>query len=461
MLYVLAFVAGAAAGALVAWLWATARARAQAATRVAEAETRAGAAAGTIAELRAQVQAAAETASRLQQQLDAQQAARVAAETELRETRKYVEEQRKLLEESKARLSDTFKALSDEALKSNNAAFLALAKQALENLITEARGDLGKRQEAIDALVKPLAESLKRYEDHIAQLERSRQHAYGTLEEQLKTLSGTHKELQQETRNLVNALRSPQVRGRWGEVTLRRVVELAGMSAHCDFTEQVSIDTENGRLRPDMVVHLPASRDVVVDAKVSLKAYLEAVEAETEERRRELLAKHAEQVRSHMLRLSQKSYWDQFDQAPEFVVMFIPGESFFSAAVEQHHELLEDGMSRRVVLATPTTLIALLWAVAYGWRQQALTENARAISELGKQIYDRMGKLADYIADVGKALERAVSAYNQAVGSMEARLYPAARRFKELGAGTGDEIETIPTIESTTRQFTPPDMPED
>ncbi len=233
------------------------------------------------------------------------------------------------------------------------------------------------------------------------------------------------------------------------------------MSEHCDFTEQVSVEAEGGRLRPDMIVHLPAERDVVVDAKVSLSAYLEALEAESEEARQALLLKHAEQVRAHMLRLSHKAYWDQFERAPEFVVMFIPGESFFSAAVEQQHELLEDGMTRHVVLATPTTLIALLWAVAYGWRQEQLAQNAQEISRLGKDIYDRMGKLAEYVTNIGKGLDQAARAYNQAVGSMEARLYPAARRFKELGAGTGDDIPPLQPTDTTIRPLTPPETSED
>ena len=433
MLYVVIFAVGLAAGFALAWL--------------------------STASLRAQVQAERARAAELQEQLNVQQAARVTAETELRDTHKRLEEQMKLLEESKARLTDTFNALAAQALKSNNTAFLDLARKTLENLLTEARGDLGKRQEAIAGLVTPLAESLKRYEDHVNALEQSRQRDKGTLEEQLRNLATVSDKLKTETGNLVTALRAPQVRGRWGEVTLRRVVELAGMSEHCDFTEQVSVDTDAGRLRPDMIVHLPSNRDVVVDAKVSLKAYLEALEADTEEKRQALLLRHAEQVRSHMQRLAQKSYWAQFDQAPEFVVMFIPGESFFSAALEQQSELLEDGMSSRVVLATPTTLISLLWAVAYGWRQERIAENAQKISKEGREIYERMAKLAEYVTDVGKGLDHAVGAYNQAVGSMEARLYPAARRFKELGAGTGDDIPVIEPIEATTRKLTPPEEP--
>ncbi len=421
--YVLLFAAGLVVGFVLAWL--------------------------STGGLRNRARDEAARAAELQQRLDEQQAARIKAETQLTDMQQRLAEQRQLLEESKKQLTDTFGSLAAQALQSNNASFLQLAQKALEKLLSDARGDLGKRQEAIEGMVKPLAESLKQYQDHVNALEQSRQRAYGTLEEQLKSLSTLGDKLKTETGNLVNALRAPQVRGRWGEVTLRRVVELAGMSEHCDFTEQVSVEAEGGRLRPDMVVHLPSDRDVVVDAKVSLSAYLEALEAETEDQRRDQLQRHADQVRTHMLRLSQKAYWDQFERAPEFVVMFIPGESFFSAAVEQQHELLEDGMSRRVVLATPTTLIALLWAVAYGWRQQQLAENAQEISRLGKDIYDRMGKLAEYVTGIGKGLDQATRAYNQAVGSMEARLYPAARRFKELGAGTGGDIQPLQPTDTT------------
>jgi DNA recombination protein RmuC len=389
----------------------------------------------------------------LQQRLEEQQAARVKAETEVAGMQQRLGEERKLIEESKKQLSDTFQALAAQALRSNNASFLELARKSLETLLTEARGDLGKRQEAIDGMVKPLAESLKA-------MEQARQRDMGGLQQQLASLSALGDKLKTETGNLVNALRAPQVRGRWGEVTLRRVVELAGMSEHCDFTEQVSVEAEGGRLRPDMIVHLPAGRDVVVDAKVSLSAYLQALEAGTEEERQALLLRHAEQVRAHMTRLSQKAYWDQFERAPEFVVMFIPGESFFSAALEQQNGLLEDGMNRRVVLATPTTLIALLWAVAYGWRQQQLAENAQEISRLGKDLYDRMGTLAKYVNDIGYGLDKALSAYNQSVRSMESRLYPAARRFKELGAGAGADIPPIEPVETTTRSLTPPENPE-
>jgi len=282
-------------------------------------------------------------------------------------------------------------------------------------------------------------------------MERARQSAYGGLDQHLKTLAQAHERLQQETGNLVKALRSPQVRGQWGEITLKRVVELAGMVEHCDFREQETVQGETGRLRPDMIIQLPAGRQIVVDAKTVLAAYLEAVEAQDDEVRRERLRQHATQVRARMDQLSAKAYWSQFAQAPEFVVLFLPGEQFLGAALEYDRTLIEEGFAKKVVIATPTTLIALLRAVAYGWRQEQLAENAQAISALGKDLFERMAVLAEYLSDVGASLNKSVTAYNKAVGSLEARVLPSARRFKDLGIGSEKDIPKLESLEQAPR----------
>ncbi|PXF54212.1 MAG: DNA recombination protein RmuC [Deltaproteobacteria bacterium] len=468
MTYLLCILCGLAVGGLVAWLLASARVARSLTTRIEDLAQRANTAEGlasgleaTIVELRAQNQKAAEDLAKLREELAGENSARVKAETQLAETRQRLEEEKKLLEDAKAKLTDTFKALAGDTLNTSTTAFLNLAKETLDKVLADARGDIGKRQEAIQGLVKPVAESLAKFEEHVRAIEKDRQEAYSGLTEQLKGLSTSQQQLQKETANLVTALRKPQVRGRWGEMTLRRVVELAGMSGHCDFTEQMTASAEDGRLRPDLVVRLPAGREIVVDAKVSLEAYLDAVAAESEDDRKTALARHAAQVRSHMNALSNKQYWTQFTKAPEFVVMFIPGESFFGAAVDADHSLIEDGLEKHVVLATPTTLIALLRAVAYGWRQEQIAKNAQEISDLGKQIYERMRTMTEHIADIGKGLEKANAAYNSAVGSMEARVLPAARRFKDLGSATGNDITALSPIETTPRTLTAPEVKED
>ena len=458
ILFLVGLAVGGAIGGALAWYVASVRARTAALSRTAQAEQRASAAEAMTGELRTQVEGARRDFEALRKTLDAEREARVRAQTVLEQASANLEEQRTLLEQAQARLADTFRALSDEALKSNNQAFLELARKSFEAVLSEARGDLGKRQEAIDGLVKPLGESLKQYEDHVRALELSRQKAYDGVEGQLKTLATTHDRLEKETRNLSTALRNPQVRGRWGEMTLRRVVELAGMSEHCDFTEQVSVDSEAGRLQPDMVVHLPAKREVVVDAKVPLDAFLRALETESDEEREQCLRHHARQTREHMKKLSLKDYWDQFPQAPEFVVMFIPGESFFGAAADHDRALIEDGMRNKVILATPTTLIAVLLAVAYGWRQEQLAQNARAVSELGKDLHDRLSKLAEHFTKLRGALEKANEAYNDAVGSMERRVFPAARRFRDLGVTTA-EIPAVEPLDSVPRRLSAPEPP--
>jgi DNA recombination protein RmuC len=382
---------------------------------------------------------------------------RVKAETQLAEAQTNLEEQKKLLQESKVQLVETFNALSADALKSNNKAFLDLAKSTFQTIQAQATGELQTQEKAIEGVVVPLRQALERYEVQLHQVETARVNAYSSLEEQIRALAGGNAQLQKETGSLVSALRSPHVRGRWGEMTLRRAAELAGMSQHCDFTEQETFEGEDGRLRPDMMVNLPGDRRIVVDVKAPLQAFLDASNAATEEERVAHLARHAQLVRSHMEQLGSKNYWEQFEHAPEIVVLFLPGESFFAAALEQDKTLIEDGMERRVILATPTTLIALLRAIAFGWRQESIAQNAKEISELGKQLYDRIATFVTHLEAVGNGLERSVDAYNRAIGSLELRVLPSARKFKELGAATGEDIPLIETVDDAPRSLEVPD----
>lgn len=372
-------------------------------------------------------------------------------ESTLQHERNSTAEKLGLLDRASNELREAFQALASEALKSNNQSFLELARASLERFQTEAKGDLEARQKAVETLVAPIKESLNKVDSQIQQMEKERSQAYGTLTEQVQSLIGTQKALQAETGNLVKALRTPSVRGRWGEIQLKRVVEIAGMETYCDFDEQVTVITNDGRLRPDLVVKLPGGKNVVVDAKTPLLAYLEAVEAGDDDVRRVKLAEHARQVRDHMRALASKAYWEQFDPNPEFVVMFLPGETFFSAALEQDPSLIEQGVAQRVIPASPTTLIALLKAVAYGWNQEKLARNAQHISALGKELHERLRSLSLHMDNLRKGLDRAVEAYNKAAGSMESRVMVTARRFPELGAPITEDIPEIEQIETTTR----------
>ena len=367
-------------------------------------------------------------------------------EAAVTEERKSAAEKQAILSKAETVLADAFKSLSADALKSNNQAFIDLAKVTLEKFQEGARGDLDARHKAVDELVRPIRESLEKVDGKIGEIEKVRLSSYSALNEQLKGLVDTHLPmLRNETANLVKALRQPVVRGRWGEIQLKRVVEMAGMLDHCDFLEQESRTTETGRLRPDMIVRLPGGKSIVVDAKAPISAYLDATESDDETVQRVKLADHARHVREHMTQLGRKAYWEQFDPAPEFVILFLPGEMFFSSALQQDPGLIEFGANERVIPATPTTLISLLKAVSYGWRQEALAQNAQEVAALGRQLYERIAKLGEHWGNVGDKLGRAVDAYNSATSSLETRVFVSARKLRDLKAAPED-LEIAPAV---------------
>lgn len=356
-------------------------------------------------------------------------------------------------------IEEKFKGLSIDALKENHALFMQLATNTMEKFHEKSQNELEKKHQGVSELLKPVKESLEKFDGKIHELEKARIGAYTSIKEQVTTLIEAQKALRQETYNLVTALRAPHVRGRWGEIQLRRVVELAGMLNHCDFFEQQSVTTEGERLRPDLLVKLPGNRNIIVDAKAPLTSYLEGIETNDLDLRKAKMQDHARVIRNHTMMLGRKAYWDQFKPTPEFVVLFLPAETFFSAALEYDPQLIEAGVEERVILATPTTLIALLKSIAYGWRQESIAQNAEQISLLGKELYKRISDMGSHFGKLGKNLEHAVDSYNKAMGSLETRVMVGARRFKDLEVnGTEKEIDLLEPIEKTIRQLQVPEL---
>jgi DNA recombination protein RmuC len=384
-------------------------------------------------------------------------AARLLASRRIAELETTLALERKAAQEKVAGLEHTFAALSARALQSNNQAFLQLANETLKQFHIQAKGDLDQKEKAVEELLKPIRQALEKTGEQIHLIEKERKESYGSLTRYLETLTQTQQQLQGETRNLVQALRRPEVRGQWGELTLRRLAELAGMVEHCDFDEQVHTRTEEGRLRPDMVVRMPGGREIVVDVKTPLDAYLSAVEATDDAARAQHLAHHARKVRERVKELASKTYWAQFKQAPDFVVLFIPGEQFLTAALDLDRTLIEDALAQKVILATPTNFVALLRTVAYGWRQERLAANADRIRDIGADLYQRLTTFGEHLARLGRSLEGAVNDYNKAIGSYESKVLPGARKFPELGIENSRTVEEPRPIEKKLREPPPAD----
>ena len=404
-----------------------------------------------VTELQENLAAANKTIDHCQKEIRELEKKEVELQVRYEDLRQKSSENIAFLQNGRREMSDSFKALSADILKNNSQSFLELAQTAMTSFQEKANGDLELRKQSIKQMVTPLQESLQRVDEQILKIEKERISAYAGLTEQVRSMAASQVRLHSETENLVQALRTPTVRGRWGEIQLRRVVEMAGMVEYCDFIEQESVKTEQGSLRPDMVIKLPNKKNIVVDSKAALQAYLEAIEAEDEQSKKEKLKQHARQIRTHLSQLGSKSYWEQFKPTPEFVVLFLPGENFFSAALKQDPELIEFGVDQRVILATPTTLIALLRAVSYGWRHEKIAEHAEIIAELGKTLHERLRIMTGHFADLRKNLDRSVESYNKAIGSYESRVLVVARKFDEIDTSVVKAIEPLDMIDRNTR----------
>lgn len=452
--------AAAVVAVATAWLIAAARARGKYAGDLKTQTERATAAEARVDEIRGLLETARQDFETLRDRLREAERAKVAAETTAAEVDKNLAAQKALLADAKQVLTDTFKSLAAEVLSGSQERFFALAEDKFKTLRESAAGDLESRKKAVEALIEPLTKTLSDYQKEMNRLEVSHQGALSTVTEHIRAHADATSKLQVETGKLVNALRSPQVRGRWGEIALKKTAELAGMSPYCDFVEQVTVEGDEGLLRPDMIVKLPAGREVVVDSKVPLGAFLEAIEAETEEERDAALVKHAGQVNQHVRKLAAKNYWRQFDSTPEFVVLFIPNDSFLVAAAEINPNLVEYALTENVIIATPSTFIALLKAIAFGWRQEQITEHAREIASLGQTLSDRLATFVRHLVKVGAAMGKAVESYNEAVGSLESRVMPSARKFKEIATSRGRDIKSVPAIEKSLRHPVEPSADE-
>jgi DNA recombination protein RmuC len=373
------------------------------------------------------------------------------AELRLKNQEALQAEREAAFELANARLTQAFADISNRSLRANSDTFLQLAKQNLETHQEKAKSELSEREKAVEALVKPIRDALEASHKQISELEKARSEAYGSIRNHLEAMQLSQQSLTQETQNLVKALRRPEVRGQWGEITLRRLVELAGMVEHCDFIEQVHVVGDDKIIRPDMIVNMPDQRQLVVDVKTPLDAYLAAAEAPDDAQRKLALERHAKNVRSHIRLLASKSYWTQFDESPEFVILFIPGDQFLSAALAEEPDLIEYALSQQIILATPTSFVALLKAVAYGWRQLALADNAKEIRVLAEDLYGRLGTFVTHMNKVGRQLASSVENYNRAVGSLERSVLPGARKFTELGVHAKKDIEKLESLEPVPR----------
>jgi DNA recombination protein RmuC len=445
---------GGLAAAVAAWFIA----RAGVARDLAMAQARADEEGRRLFELQTRIAEREVTLSRTQQELAIAQQERARLTAELEGERKGGAEKLAVLQDAETKLREAFSALSSEALSRNNQSFLDLAKTSLSEFQQTARLDLEGRHKAIEDLVQPLKASLTQVDTKLQQVEQNRIGSHSALAEQLRSLSLAQQTLQSETGRLVQALRSPNVRGQWGELQLRRVVEAAGMLEHCDFDVKESVTTDGNRLTPDMIVRLPGGKNVVVDAKVPSSAYLDAMEADGDVIRDARLKDHARQLRDHVVKLGNKTYWAHFQPTPDLVIMFVPGETLLGAAMQSDPGLLEFSLGRGVMLASPLTLMALLRAVAYGWQQEKIAKNAQEISDLGRQLYDRIRVMAVHFEDVARGLTRSVEAYNSAIGSLESRVLVTARRLKDKGVTAPDELPDLESIDHTPRPLGAPEL---